>query len=973
MSDLEKRTAELGQKLLAAARQEELALQKKHRLESALLDWCMKNDELRTRTFRFIDVFPSLKTADAVLRHIQEYFPASEHRLPAALRAGMLLGKPALLTKFAFRKVTERMYRDMASLFIAAADEGQAIRRVRELDAQGVRASIDLLGEKTSSPQEAFEYEARYARLIETLGREHLGPEKQNVSVKLSALDPLFHPADPEGTSRRVRERLRGLFEIARKSEVFLHTDMEDYESRGLTLRIVRELLNEEAFRGGVHAGIVLQAYLKDADACCEEILAWARKLPAPLTIRLVRGAYWDSEIMKARELGWPVPVFTRKSDTDWMFEKLIRRLMDEPRVRLAVATHNVRSIAYAMALAEEKSRHAPDLEFQVLYGMGAPLIPAIKAAGYAPRVYMPIGDPVVGMAYLVRRLLENVSSQSFVRRGIHDPAQSKTLLAPPPEPLPETAPAETGELQDYRATPVLEFHREGIHHAFREALKKIPMALGESIPVMIDGKRRPTKSRMETVSPADGRTRVASVAMASAEDAQEAVASSRHHFESWKRVPAHVRAGYLRKAALWMLENRLSLAALQVYEAGKTWREADADVVEAVDYLNFYAFHAPRLMKTEATDYLDHEKNALRLMPRGVAAVIAPWNFPMAILTGMSAAALVTGNTAILKPAEQSVFCAWKVFQAYEAAGIPAGVVQFLPGFGEIVGSALVGHPDTAVIAFTGSKETGLALLQNANDKTKGPRLVKKVIAEMGGKNAVIVDSSADFDQALPAVLYSAFGYAGQKCSALSRLIVVDDVYEAFVKRLAEAAESFPAGYPWDPGTMCGPVIDAAALQKIQGYVEKGKAEGRLLFEGKLPPDLKGFYVPPVIFSELPENSALLLEEIFGPVLCVIRAPDFKTALEIANRSEFALTGGVFSRTPSHLALAKDAFQAGNLYLNRGVTGAVVGRQPFGGFKLSGGGTKAGSADYLREFCIPQTVTENVARHGFAPLDQGT
>ncbi|MDP3921030.1 MAG: proline dehydrogenase family protein [Candidatus Omnitrophota bacterium] len=963
----------VGRKVLELARREEVKFAKKHRWENALLDWCMANEELKNRTFRFIDVFPQLKSSKSVLQHIREYFPLSEHRLPQAIRAGLVLTHPGLLTRGAVHGVTHAMFMKLSKFFVAAANEKDLEKILDDLDREGVTSSIDLLGEKTMSEAEAEICFQRYQSLIRTLGKKKWGFKKQNVSVKLSALDPLFDPIDPNGTSERIRWRLRELVRLGTEQQVFIHIDMEEFEMRDLTLKIVRDLLHEDEFAPGIALGIVLQAYLRDAEDCLDGILSWAKTLAKPLTIRLVRGAYWDQEIMKAKERSWPIPVFLRKDETDAMFEKLTVRILDEaPHVNLALATHNVRSIAHAITCAKAKGIGDENLEFQLLYGMGEPLMHVLREMNYAPRMYTPIGDPVWGMAYLVRRLLENVSSQSFVRRSVHDESAVGELLRAPLAMIDQNDTEGPPEKNNhYHPCPSLRFFNHKIRQDFSDNLEEVILTLrNPKLPIVVNGKSKQKKVRTQIISPIDGVTKVASASNADASDVDQAIRVSLDKFRSWANTPVHVRANYLRRTAEWMRDHRYEMAALEVLEVGKPYREADADVKEAIDFLNYYAYSAEKLMQDHPTETLADEVNFTRPRPRGVTAVIAPWNFPIAILTGMSAAALVTGNPVLLKPAEQSPLTAWKVFEAFREAGVPPGVLHYLSGVGEEIGSLMADDPRVSVVAFTGSREVGLQIVARSNLRNPLQRHVKKTVIEMGGKNAAIVDETADFDQAIPDILYSAFGYAGQKCSALSRLIVLDDVYDAFIKRLIQAAGSFPVGDPADPRTLCGPVIDEQARQRILSAIEEATVKGKVLFKADVSNLAAGYYVPPAIIADLPANSRLLRDELFGPILAVIRAKNFEEALNLANDSDFALTGGLFSRTPSHIERAKQEFECGNFYVNRPTTGAIVQRQPFGGYNLSGTGTKAGSAEYLREFFIERTISENVSRHGFAPLN---
>ncbi|MCA9395336.1 MAG: proline dehydrogenase family protein [Candidatus Omnitrophica bacterium] len=965
----EQRIQDTGRRLLELARREEAVLAKKYRFEYALLDWCMANDELKTRVFRFIDVFPQLRTADQVVRHIREYFPQSEHRIPASIRAGLTLTRAPLLTKNVLNTITRSMFARIARLFIAAQDTAQVMKVLDGLDEREVTASIDLLGERTLSDSEAEDYFHRYYALIEAFGRRGGDISRQNISVKLSALDPLFDPIDPEGSSQRVRRRLSELLRAARAANVFVHIDMEEYAVRDLTLTVVRDVLQDAEFLNGIDIGIVLQAYLRDADECLDDILGWARTLSRPVTVRLVRGAYWDQEIMLARANHWTSPVFHNKQETDLMFERLIDRILDEPEcLRLAVATHNVRSIACAMTMAEEKGVSHDSFEFQLLYGMGAPLVEALRQLDYTPRVYMPIGDAVLGMSYLVRRLLENVSSQSFVRRGIHEKADPQTVLAPPEE---IDTPPINEESGGFEPCPPLEFFEEAPRIHFIATLARTISEGPVEVPLIINGNEIFKPSPLTVLSPNDGKTPVVRATMAEAGDVEQALSAAQLQFPAWSRRPMSERADYLRKAAQWMSDHRSRLAASAVIEVGKPLREADADVKEAIDFLNYYAWAAERMDRTADVMSLADEINTVVPVGRGVTAVIAPWNFPLAILTGMSAAALVMGNTVILKPAEQSMLCGLEVMNAYRGAGIPAGVVNFLPGRGEDVGVRLTDDERVKIIAFTGSRTVGTGIIERVHRDLGGRRDIKKLIVEMGGKNAAIVDGSADFDQAIPAVLASAFGFAGQKCSALSRLIVLDDIYDDFVARLCRAAPSVLTGSALDPLTGCGPVIDPDALQRIRKVLTDARDSGTVAYQAALPEGMPGYFIPPTIITGLPAASPLLREEIFGPVLAVLRAGTLAEALRIANDSDYALTGGIFSRTPSSIARAKRDLQVGNLYVNRIITGALVGRHPFGGYKMSGTGTKAGGAAYLREFCVERTISENVMRHGFAPLGE--
>jgi RHH-type proline utilization regulon transcriptional repressor/proline dehydrogenase/delta 1-pyrroline-5-carboxylate dehydrogenase len=413
------------------------------------------------------------------------------------------------------------------------------------------------------------------------------------------------------------------------------------------------------------------------------------------------------------------------------------------------------------------------------------------------------------------------------------------------------------------------------------------------------------------------------------------------------------------------MRARRFELAAWEVFEVGKPWRDADADVVEAIDFLEFYAREMRRLAQPRRLGTAPGELNELIYAPRGLVTVIAPWNFPLAIPTGMVSAALVAGNTVLFKPSERSPVMGHWLVEVLAESGLPEGVLQFMPG-GPDIGRALVSHPAVHLIAFTGSRDVGLKILAGSAQVQEGQHHIKRVIAEMGGKNAIIIDESADLDEAVAGVVASFTGYQGQKCSACSRAVVVDSVHDLFLQRLTEAVHSLSVGPPEDPANRMGPLIDERAQAKVRDYIQIGKREGRLVVEKEIRGP--GFFAGPAVFAGILPHHRLAQEEIFGPVLAVMRAADFEEALRYANSTQYALTGGLYSRSPANIERAQREFDVGNLYINRSITGALVARQPFGGHRLSGVGTKAGGEDYVTQFMVPRVISENTIRRGFAP-----
>lgn len=510
-----------------------------------------------------------------------------------------------------------------------------------------------------------------------------------------------------------------------------------------------------------------------------------------------------------------------------------------------------------------------------------------------------------------------------------------------------------------------IDSERNKLKHALERVDQKIKKQELRCFPI-INGYELKTPTVYERWDPSEKTCLVGKVHFASLEHVRQALECATRAQPAWAAVAAEKRAEIIKRVSELMRNNWHDLSALILREAGKPWREADADVAEAVDFCDYYADQALLLDKPRKTMEVPGEDNIYLYEPRGVCVVISPWNFPLAIACGMSVAALVTGNSLILKPAEQTSLIAYHFAKILLQAGVPTEVVSFLPGVGEEIGRALVESPKVDMICFTGSKNVGLEILRTAAEVRPGQRNVKKVVAEMGGKNAIIVDSDADLDETLKGVLYSAFGFSGQKCSACSRLIVVEELYEALLKRLSQAASDVIVGKASEPATLVGPVIDQEAQTRIKSVIETASKTVKIAASAPVPQD--GYFVSPTIFRDVARSDSLWREEIFGPVLAVTRAKDFEEALQFANDSQYALTGGVFSRNPKHIELAKCAFKVGNLYINRGCTGALVCRQPFGGSRMSGVGSKAGGPDYLLQFLEPRTITENTLRRGFTP-----
>ncbi len=1043
-------------------------------MQRRILTQAMADPAFKTQLFRFVDVYPSIRDSGDLLRHLRSYLGSVD--VPRPLDRLVATDKRRL-PSWAVTRLTERGMQRMAESLIAGRDATDALPTLKRLRRRHTGFTLDLLGEACLSDAESEEYARRYNDLLDYLpariarwgedraiDQSPYGPDPRvNVSLKVSSLYSQIDPLDFDGSRRALVSALKPLFLKARDNGVFLSIDVERFVHRDLTYAAFADLCRDPELRDYPHLGIAVQAYLRDSAEIVQGLIHLARDRGTPFTVRLVKGAYWDYETILAAQEHWPSPVFLRKAETDAQFERLAKKVIDNWQwTRPALGTHNLRSIAVGTAAAEAAGLPATAVEIQVLHGMADSIRRACVHQGYRVREYVPVGELIPGMAYLVRRLLENTANESFLRLTFAEREDPVSLLAPPAskqaaeaavaeESSESQQPTEGESCAPFRNEPHADFSRDANRKAMEKALTTIFASAGRDYGLLIDGSTVETGSWLTSVNPARPSHVVGRVAAASKAEADRALDSAVGAFHFWRDTPAAERADVLFKAAAAMRTQRFELAALEVMEAGKPWREADADVAEAIDFLEYYGREMLRLSEVWQLSDVPGESDLYFYEPRGVAVVIAPWNFPLAIPTGMVSAALAAGNSVVFKPATPTPVLGYALVRILHEAGVPGGVLSFLPGSGSGIGDYLVADPRVDLVAFTGSLDVGLSIMDKTSGAAPGQHNIKRVITEMGGKNAIIVDTDADLDAAVEGVLTSAFNYAGQKCSACSRVVVLDTIYAQFLRRLTQATISLKLGDPVDPGTRVGPVIGAEARDRILGYIEVGKREATLVVPApdgngseaageagdtseapqpdtqasngtpitpavaaqmgtidlqtlagaqesgipaedaapttdvQQPPDHAseeapravadpsaadepGYFVQPHVFADVPPDSTIAQEEIFGPVLAVIRVRNFDEALELALGVRYGLTGGLYSRNPAHIMRAAREFRVGNLYINRPIIGAMVGRQPFGGSRMSGVGSKAGGPDYLLQFMEPRVVTENTIRRGFAP-----
>jgi RHH-type transcriptional regulator, proline utilization regulon repressor / proline dehydrogenase / delta 1-pyrroline-5-carboxylate dehydrogenase len=851
-------------------------------------------------------------------------------------RLAKRLGAPAV------RAATRQAMRLMGSHFVLGETIESALARARSHAAplRAARYSFDMLGEGARTAHDATRYFDSYARAIDAIGRaadERPLPHRPGISVKLSALHPRF-----EATShgRVMAELVPLLIELARQARAYdlnFTVDAEEADRLELSLDVIAAALGDTSLAGWDGFGLAIQAYQKRAAEVIDYIDNLARALKRRLMVRLVKGAYWDTEIKRAQERGLDgYPVFTRKAMTDLNYIACARQLLGlRPRIFPQFATHNALTVATVLELAGGED----GFEFQRLHGMGEALYAQLAEdrPQLAYRTYAPVGSHRDLLAYLVRRLLENGANSSFVALAADDTVPVATLLR---------RPADIIGTADGAGHPNIPLPRElflpqrknsrGLEFGERAALGALVSAIAtEAVPA------------------------TGSAASATPEQVDAAVAAARQGFMAWSATPAGLRAASLEKAADLLEDRKAHFIAFLQREGGKTLDDALSEVREAADFCRYYAAGGRKLFDAgEAMPGPTGESNVLSLRGRGVFVAISPWNFPLAIFLGQVTAALMAGNSVVAKPAEQTPLIAAEAIRLLYEAGIPVAALHLLQGDGR-VGAALVAHTDIAGVVFTGSTEVARSINRTLAAKD-GP--IVPLIAETGGINAMIADATALPEQVADDVVTSAFRSAGQRCSALRLLFVQNDVADRMIEMIAGAARELKVGDPTDPATHIGPVIDREAKERLETHIARMKKQARVHLAGHAP---DGNYVAPHIF-EL-SDAGELTEEVFGPILHVVRygADRLDRVLRAVEATGYGLTLGVHSRIDDIVEAIIDAVQVGNIYVNRNMIGAVVGVQPFGGHGLSGTGPKAGGPHYLSRFTTEQTVTINTAAAG--------
>ena len=920
----------------------------------------------------------------------------ADQMLPSAAQAARGDAHANPLADYLVRPAVRSTVAALGSQFVFGEAIGQALNLARRARAQRqaeidgpLRYSFDMLGEGARTWADADVNLERYREALAAVAQQAApgaGLRNDGLSIKVSAIHPRYELTHYPREKARLLELLLPLFRAAAQADVNLTIDAEESERLELHLDLFAELAQHRSLNDWPGLGLVIQGYQLRAQAAIATVIELARARRAaggaPIALRLVKGAYWDAEIKRAQELGLAgYPVFTHKGFTDRNYLSCAALLLDHASdVYPQFATHNAVTVAAILELARSKSVGIDRFELQRLHGMGESVYRALSkalnkgdTAVPACRVYAPVGDQSQLLAYLIRRMLENGASTSFVRRlaDVHYPVErlvteelDALTEAAAPLRLPRPPDLFGAQRRAARGFDVLD---SGTLARFERALTD-PGTLSKASP-KASMKPSPANAPLATIAaPADRSRVLGTVAETTATQAAGQVDLALRHFDAWTRRPVGERAGLLRAWADAIEADIDALAAWCVNEAGKTLADAIADVREAVDFCRYYAYEAERLMaQPHALPGPTGEQNELRLAGRGLIVCISPWNFPVAIFVGQVAAALVTGNCVIAKPAEQTPLTALRVAQLAHRIGVPREVLQVATGRGEVTGAALVGDPRIAGVVFTGSNATAKAIQRTLIERN--PAIVP-LIAETGGQNAMIVDSTALLEQVADSVVQSAFRSAGQRCSALRVLFVQHEVADALLAMIRGAMSTLVVGDPADAATDVGPVIDEAARASLQGHIDAARASssitGRPVFDVPLPATCRaGSFVAPTLIELV--DVAELAQEWFGPILHVVRysIDTLDDVIDSINATGFGLTLGVHTRIDARAAYIASRARVGNVYVNRNMIGAVVGVQPFGGEGLSGTGPKAGGPFYLQRLVVERTCTINTAAAG--------
>ncbi len=972
---LEESILEFGGSLLDHARQKKAGVLSAQFWSDKLMDWAMKDEAFKIQFFRFVDTYPSLKTPEQIHDHLVDYLTQPGVTTPPGMD---MMTKAGGMAKGIFTSRMTKQITGMAQKYIAGENAAASAPVLSKLWKQGMCFTVDLLGEACTSARVADYYQRQYLDLVENLpslvsdfkpndllDTDYLGKiPRVNVSIKVTSLYWGVDPVDTKGSINALIERLAPILEAAGRNNVFINFDVEQDAFKDLNLELFETCCAKFDFQ----AGLAMQAYLRSGMADAKRVVTWAKKANKQITVRLVKGAYWDYETINAEANGWPVPVWSRKPDSDASFERMatyfienMPRTPDEPGVKLALGSHNARSISHSVAMARKCGLPDSAIEYQMLHGMGAELKKATLQMGLRVREYLPVGEMLAGMAYFVRRLLENTSNESWLRAGFSDNApvaellQNPVTIAPPEDDphqgrdpgvdLIATAPERhqlspaysgVGDGRPFFNEPHRNFAYKSVRDAFASAINS------STLP-----------SKLATLS-----------------NAEEAIGTAYSTLDEWHGNTAEERAIVLCDAAKIIRARRDEIAGMVIRSTGQCWHDADAEVCAAIDYCEYYARLSVDASKPIRIGRFIGESSETIHEPLGLVLAYIPDITPFSRFAGLVSAAVGVGNTMTAVVNNNVAPLLSEFHNILLMAGAPGGLVTMVPQ--SVVSDTIQYDSRIACISYIGETEKGLSIVQSAGTTSDDQPHIKHCIAEFEGPNVVIVDTSADLGEAITLIAESAFGNAGHNLDSCSVVIIVDSAYDDCIARLTEVAGSMRIGNTLDPANTIGHVMSLDHSRVITNRIQQLQSRGKTALACSLPPSSQlasgKAYLGPHIIIDIPLDSSLLETDVTGPVLAICKASSFEEAVSAVESMNHRRSTTVYSRKPANITFARNTLMTGRLHINGSSTSSRVGRHPVKPFGRSGTGAGLGSADYLYEFTQKRCIVENMMRRGFAP-----
>ncbi len=979
----EKRIVSTGRELQTALQQHTTGIFHPHWWQDRLLRHSMSDESLRLQLLRFLDVLPALRTHEAIAEHLELYYQEIRQYLPAAIRIGLDLttGNAVLSRALAYNvRLNARRFADRFSAGDSFAEILQSCRKRRR---HRLGSVLSLPGGAILSKAESGLYLQTALNLItclsqaaaewpedELIDRDYHGLSAPvQLLVRSGAICTPFSTVDGDGTIRRLSEQLRTLLRTSEQCGIGIWLSAESFEQRRLTMTAFRQVLSEEEFRYCEHCGFEIDASLQLA---AEEVrvlreLAQSRGIPIP--VRLIGSRRPDHEIRRADGISCPDQALRSAQQIADAQEQLLESLFeDHSCFRIAVVGTTLRSVAHAIAAAEQAQLPQTAFEFHLNPVWSGQLPEILISRGHRVRIHAHTGAPVNELSLVARRLLENPTLTAQVSQNFLDSACDEELIMKSSTDNTAENPETDGIVTCFQNEPRTDFSLAENRTAMQEALDWVTDQAGGSFPLIIDGKSSDSRATLLSRSPSARSVIIGKVASASLEQAAEAVNAARRAFQSWAATDALTRVEYLELIAAEIRDRRFELAAWIISETGRTWREADAEVSDAIDLCQYYCTTMRNLTANQAQEIAGEELQ-VSWRPRGVCVAICNSFSPLSTMTGTLAAALAVGNTLVLKPSEQGAVTAAKLVEITRNSGLPGGVVNFLPGNKDELISALVSNPQTDVILFSGSHEQALAVNELAARADGGLTGLKRVIADITTSNPIVIDDDADLDVAIPAVIHSAFNSAGQHPAACSHVVVLKGIQQEFISRLEAAVADLQPGLASDPATQLGPVIDEETVAELKKTIKRldPELDGNLLVTTNVPKTLKdGSFFAPHVFTDVHPDSVLVRQPSPGPLLAIVTARTIDDAFQIVGNRRGAVAAGVFSRNPETLARAQSEILAGSLFLNRDLTASVVARHPAGVCRMAGTGASTGTPEWLQQFAIPVAISEDVSRRGY-------